>query len=159
MLVRSVGQADQIADMFGGRLIAFYRAFLEPFLYIVPRAVWPDKPASFVDLAHGFYSATFSGGLTGRVGFGATLIGYANLLGGPFAVAFSFLVLGLFSGWVDRPRGDGLPALVFKTVGIVIIFTLFRQGSLGWVFLIFTQTMIVVSMVWIAFIIVSRARP
>lgn len=155
MVVRSVGQGDQIADMFGGRAIAFYRAFLEPFLYVVPRAIWPGKPDSFVDLSHGFYSATFGGGLTGLVGLGGTLIGYANVLGGPFAVAGSFIGLGLLSGWIDRDRGDGVPALVFKAIGIVLAFTMFRQGSLGWTFLIFFQTMSPTILTWILFLLIN----
>jgi hypothetical protein len=152
MLVRAVGQADQIIDMFGGRAVAFYRAFFEPFLYIIPRAIWMDKPDQFVDLAHGFYAVTFSGGLTGQVGFNATLIGYSHVLGGPFAVAASFFALGLVAGWIDRPRIPDYSGLVFKAIGIVFIFTLFRQGSFGWTFLIFVQTMAPALLTWMIFL-------
>ncbi|MDP1875924.1 O-antigen polymerase [Phenylobacterium sp.] len=159
MLVRSIAQSEQISDILGGRANAIYSAFFEPFLYVVPRGLWADKPELFIDISHGFYAATVGGGLTGSVGLSATLIGYAYLLGGPFGVAFSFACLGVLSSWIDRYNSATIGHLLIRSIGIVLVFTMFRQGSLGWVFLIFVQNMAPAIAVWTMFTLANkRAR-
>lgn len=153
MLVRAMAQDQEVISLLGGRGIAFYRAFIEPFLYIIPRAVWPDKPMMFTDISHAFYALTFGGIINDQTpGLAATLVGYASVLGGPVAVIVAFVLLGWLASLVDRAEARSYAGLAIRAVGIVLVFQLFRQGSVGWVFLLFVQTMAPVIGVWLLFL-------
>lgn len=152
MVARSVVQSGTILDALGGRAEALYRANIEPFLYIIPRALWPGKPDYFVDLSHGFYVATFGGGLSESTsGIAATMIGYGAVLGGPIAILVSMGVLGAIAAALDSATAnDGYVATVWKAFTLVIAFQMFRQGSIGWVFLGVVQNMAPAMLVWLA---------
>lgn len=154
MIVRSYAQADTITDLLGGKWMAFYRANLEPFLFPVPRALWPEKPDYFYDLAHGYFVATFGGGISGAsAGLAATLIGYSIVLGGPMLAAATMALLGVFSAWGDRYVGSKYEksekTIIWHALTILLAFQIFRQGSLGWVFLTFFQNMAPPILVWL----------
>lgn len=129
-----------ILDMFGGAWNALVTTNFEPFLYSVPRAVWPDKPTVFYDLSHGITAAL---GVTPfedpTVGYASTLIGTSFLIGGTVGTVIGMLLLGVLAARIDlRLRradwSDG--SIVIYALALVAVFHLFRQGTLGWTFIV-----------------------
>ncbi|MFN4130118.1 MAG: hypothetical protein ACK4GC_09920, partial [Paracoccaceae bacterium] len=51
---------ETINRILGGPLLGFYRPHIEPFLYIIPRAVWPGKPETLVDISHAMTAMIFN---------------------------------------------------------------------------------------------------
>lgn len=129
-----------ILDMFGGAWNAMVTTNLEPFLYSVPRAVWPDKPTVFYDLSHGITAALGATSFEDpTVGYASTLVGTSFLIGGAIGTVVAMLLLGLLTARVDlRLRrsvwSDG--SIVMYALALVVVFHLFRQGTLGWTFIV-----------------------
>lgn len=145
MLTLIVFDSHGILDFLGGYWTALYRANLEPFLYVVPRAVWPGKPALFMDVSHGITLALEGGGMTNETGgINSTLIGTSWAFGGIVGVVIGMLLLSWVAARSDNflrlgHKVSSFDIIVFANM-VVIVFHLFRQGTIGWVFLIFVTS-------------------
>lgn len=137
-LTLTIYQADRIVQLFGSTLYAFYVTNIEPFFYLVPRAVWPSKPELFLDLSHAYRVTAFGGSLDGQGGgIAATIIGTSWTIGGIVGLAISMLLLGIVCRRIDKKfQTTGRPEIAYiftHAFCIVIIFHTFRQGTIGWI--------------------------
>lgn len=131
---------QDIVNMFDGPWNAFITTNLEPFLYSVPRLMWPGKPDAFYDLSYGVSAALGATPFEDpTVGYASTIIGTSYLLGGVIGVIVTMLLLGVLTGQVDRElmrMGWPVSTLIVYALILVIVFHLFRQGTLGWTFIV-----------------------
>lgn len=136
---------ETINRLLGGSFLAFYRPYIEPFLYIIPRSVWPGKPETLVDISHAMSAMIFNTDLTiATTGIAPGLPGTSYILGGPLGFTVSFFLLGILCRRIDmnyigrrRAGDDILPMrIVWLAFWIVVVFHIFRQGTIGWVFMI-----------------------
>ncbi|MBX7450630.1 hypothetical protein GR927_21825 [Mycolicibacterium sp. 3033] len=140
MISVAMSSGHQIIDMFGGTWNALVSTNFESFLYSVPRGLWPGKPASFYDLSYGISAVLGDTPFEDpTVGYASTLIGTTYMLGGFAAVILSLFVFGLLTGRVDaRLARSGWSDMTIVTfaIALVVAFHLFRQGTLGWTFIV-----------------------
>jgi len=123
---------------------------LGPLMYVIPRAVWPDKP-TFTDLGQVFYQTIINGNR--NVGFSVGIIGGFFLYGGVLATILGMFVIGVaFRALYEaRRRRSRDPAFVF-VYGTVfwMCFQYLRFGTLGFTLLLFLQTQATgVALVWL----------
>jgi hypothetical protein len=138
----AIYESDKLMNIFGGTYSAFYTTNIEPFLYIVPRALWSGKPTVFYDIAQGIFSLMIGSPLYPTIaGVSATFIGNSWAFGGILGlVAFSVL-LGFVSGRNDvflmrlNSRNKDM-AIIVHAVILFLAFQLMRQGGSGYVFMI-----------------------
>ncbi len=153
MLVRCIHNRDAIGDSLGGHARAFYVSTIEPFTYIIPRAIWPDKPSVYLDVSHALFADTFGGGVAPGTGLAATAVGNSYVMGGLFGAILAMACIGAVAALADRTlhraHTPSARLALLYTVAIVLTFQLFRQGSLGWTFLTFVQLMAVPTLTWI----------
>ncbi|GJF14835.1 hypothetical protein NGTWS1803_28450 [Mycolicibacterium cyprinidarum] len=130
----------QIIDMFGGTWNAITTTNFEPFLYSVPRALWPQKPDEFYDLSYGISAALGDTHFENpTVGYASTLIGTAYLLGGIICVIIAMFALGSLTARIDfrfSCRNQTDMSIILYAIALVVVFHLFRQGTLGWTFIV-----------------------
>lgn len=144
LTLAAIGGRAAIIEMFGGQLELIYRAHIEPFSYIIPRAIWPNKPEQYLDLSHALAALIFWGDLYSiRLGVAASLIGTSWLSGGLIGLISAFLFLGLIAGYCDRyyygssiVRQHSPFRVILYGLMLAAIFHLFRHGTFGWVFII-----------------------
>jgi len=131
---------ESISGMFGGAWEGFWSTNIEPLFYTVPRAIWPGKPAIFYDLSYGVSAELgVSDFENPTVGFAPTIIGTSYFFLGIAGVALAMFGLGALSAQLDRRllRGQwGNPDIFLYAIGLVIMFHLFRQGSIGYALII-----------------------
>jgi hypothetical protein len=136
----AISAGRSIRDSFGGAEQAFITSNLSPFLYGVPRAVFPWKPTGFYDLSYGV-----SGVLSGQsyssthVGYASTLVGTSQILAGPAGVILAFFAFGVVTRLIDRRlRQEAWTAtgVIAYAAILNIVFHFFRQGTLGWTFIV-----------------------
>lgn len=141
----AVFRANDILAKFDGWWNAFYRPNFEPFLYAIPRFIWPSKPDHLVDVAIAMRAVIFGGTLRSTdIGVGVGLIGTSWLYGAIFGLVAGMAILAWAATFVDR----FLEKMHFASPGRILIFAssctvlfhLYRQGTLGWTFLNFFQT-------------------
>lgn len=127
---------ELITNQFGGALSAFYTTNIESFSYFVPRAIWPGKPPLILDVAHANWVVVLGGSIREVGGLNSMLPGTSWALGGPLALLVTMLGLGWLSAAADgRSEIRGIPTprtLLIYAFEIVLVFHLFRQGTLGW---------------------------
>ncbi len=139
MMTVAITARDEILGMFGGVWNAAVSTNIEPFFYSVPRALWPGKPTSFYDVSYGISAALgISPFEEPTVGFASTIIGTWFVLGGVIGVGIAMFLLGAATGVVDRQlmRRWSEISVVMYALALVVAFNLFRQGTLGWTFII-----------------------
>lgn len=131
---------QDIIDMFGGTWDAIFMTNIEPFLYSIPRALWPGKPAQVYDLSYGISAALGATPFEDpTVGYASTLIGTSYLVGGLLGVMGAMFAFGFLTARIDRRlahRNWTDMSIVFYALGLVVVFHLFRQGTLGWTFIV-----------------------
>jgi hypothetical protein len=131
---------SDILGLFGGVWDATVVTNFESFLYGVPRALFPGKPDSFLDLSYGVSAILGATPFEDpTVGYASTIVGTTYLLGGVIGVIVAMLVLGFATARIDRrlARGGWTDvSVVMYAIGLVVIFHLFRQGTLGWTFIV-----------------------
>lgn len=154
---------EAVLAKFGGWWGAFYRPNIEPFLYVVPRAIWPWKPESLADMSTALRAIEY-GVLLGKAegGFGIGLIGTAWIYGEFLGLVFCMALLGWAAVFVDRflvntHRASAGRILIFA-VSATVLFHVYRQGTLGWVFLNFFQTALVFYLTTIALICFANQK-
>jgi len=139
---------EAVLAKFGGWWDTFYRPNLEPFLYAIPRVIWPWKPENLVDVSTALRAITQGVPLEKAVGgFGIGLVGTAWIYGEFIGLVFCMGVLSWSAVFVDRflvKMHYASPGrILIFAVSATVLFHLYRQGSLGWCFLSFFQTMAV----------------
>lgn len=144
LTVASIFGRETLTNLFNGQLEMLYKTQIEPFFFIIPRAIWPGKPEQFLDLSHGLAALTFYEDIsTVDLGVASALTGTAWLSGGVLGVVLAFGFLGYVSARCDKFYYSGQATLLPSPLRIIIyayllmvIFHLFRQGTFGWVFII-----------------------
>lgn len=139
MMTVAIFGRDDINNLFGGTLEAFWETSILPFSYIIPRTIWPDKPEVLLDLSHGISAVSTGTPLQNIVGFASTLVGTSYISAGVIGTIIAFLLLGFFTASVDRRILDedwSVVSVLRYSFLLVLAFHLFRQGTMGWVFII-----------------------
>jgi hypothetical protein len=155
-LIAIYGAQDIIAK-FGGWWDAFARPNLIPLIYLIPRFVWPSKPDDFIDLGAALYAIQSGVPLTMvRGGAGLCLTGSAWIYGGLFGLTCAMALLGWAAHFVDRflaqmHRASPSRILIFA-VSAMVLFHLYRQGTIGFTFLTFVQ---VGALFWLAAVVLA----
>lgn len=136
---------EAIDRILGGPLLAFYRPHIEPILYIIPRVIWAGKPENLVDISHAMSAIIFNNDITlSSFGIATGLTGTSYILGGIIGFTLAFFFLGLMCRRIDkiyisnRYSGETVSPMriVWLAFWLMIVFHLFRQGTIGWVFMI-----------------------
>lgn len=131
---------DKIIRLFGGGLQAFYVTNIEPMTYLIPRVYWPDKPTVYYDLSHANRAFMLGGGMDDGGGVAATILGTSWTIAGPIGQFIAIAGLAAFCAMVDGARAvRGIPSpksLIVYCFLIMLVFHLFRQGTLGWTLII-----------------------
>ncbi len=148
---------EQVIDRIGGWWAALYRPNIETFYYMIPRVIWPSKPAIFMDISIAFRSIMEGTPLNRTLGGnGVGFVGTSWIYGRLLGLICGMALLGWAASIVDRflPKmhyASPGRILVFA-VSLMVLFHFYRQGSLGWTFLTFFQTGLVF---WLASLIVT----
>jgi hypothetical protein len=138
--------AGRVVALFGSTLDAFYITNIQPFAYFVPRAIWPTKPSTFLDLSHAYRVFVTGGALDANGAVAATILGTSWTLGGFLGLLLTMLGLGRFCRFLDsNPKIRGVPRsldLCWYALGLVTVFHLFRQGTIAWtaIIVVFQQS-------------------
>lgn len=140
MISVAILSRQDIIDMFGGTWDAMFTTNFEPFLYSVPRALWPGKPTELYDLSYGISAALGATPFEDpTVGYASTLIGTSYLIGGIIGVIAAMFAVGLLTARIDlllaRQHWTDMSTILYA-IGLVVVFHLFRQGTLGWTFIV-----------------------
>lgn len=141
MIATSVAYRDDIIQKFGSLGSLIYSVHVEPFLYVIPRVIFPSKPLLFRDISHAIKAFNAGLGLDmAPGGTASTVIGTSYISASVFGVVLSAAVLGVLSQRVDRwfrnRSAFSVIQLGWYALAIVVAFHLFRQGTFGWVFII-----------------------
>jgi oligosaccharide repeat unit polymerase len=140
MISVAMQSRTMIVDFFGGTWDAMTVTNFESFLYSVPRGLWPGKPTAFYDLSYGISAALGATPFEDpTVGYASTLIGTSFLIGGVIGVLIAMFVLGFLTARIDRllsRRRWTDTSVILYALALVVTFHLFRQGTLGWTFIV-----------------------
>jgi hypothetical protein len=141
----SVHGSHELLQRFGGWWPAFYRVNIEPFYYLVPRIIWPTKPVQLVDISHAVASVIYHSRMDETtVGIATTLIGTSWIFGGVVGLVVGMFLLAALTSRVDvflNKMHYATPSrIVFFSLSCSLLFHFFRQGTVGWAFLIFFQS-------------------
>lgn len=132
---------DDVLQLLGGRLNALYATNIEPFSYVVPRAFWPGKPELLVDPSYAVNSVLTGVPVGQGSGWAPTLMGTSYLFFGVIGTFVVFAILGVLVRFLDlrRPTRCWSPVhVVFYAWVLQTLFHFFRQGALGFTFVIGT---------------------
>lgn len=141
LVAHVIQNTDQILAYFGDWTTAVVRSNFEPVLYLIPRALWPDKPDVFVDYSTAVAASLFGGSIDNPTfGVAATLVGTAWGFGGLAGLVVAMWTLGWICGAIDSKYLSPAKLTTFQVITytffLVVIFHLFRQATVGWVFMI-----------------------
>lgn len=138
MTVISTSRAE-LVSMFGGLSEVMVKTNLEPLLYTIPRAVWPGKPERVYDVSYAISALLGNGDFEKpTVGYASTLVG-TSLLAGLLGVVVAMFILGVITAAIDSRLRRGAwseLSVALYAIGLVFVFHIFRQGSLGWAFIV-----------------------
>jgi hypothetical protein len=140
VLTLAIENSENVINLFGNQINAFYITNIQPLLYFIPRILWPGKPDTLIDLAHAYRIFVLGGSLTSGGGINGTLVATSWTFGGPIGVGVAMAASGYFASAMDAARKvKGLLSpmgVVWYAFGIVVVFHMFRQGTLGWTVMI-----------------------
>jgi len=132
--------ANKITNMFGGIWESFFQTNVTPILFTIPRAIWQGKPTEIYDVSYAISSALDGTQLSSTdVGYASTYIGTSFVFGGLTGVAVSSVLLGWLTARIDIEFTDRVlspPAVIAYALFITIAFHAFRQGTIGWTFIV-----------------------
>jgi hypothetical protein len=115
----------------GGPLVGALQYNLVGALYVIPRFLWPGKPA-FVDLGAIFYQHSVGG--REDVGFSVGIVGSCYLFGGLIGVVVGMWLIGRvlrFVYFALRPWGRHPCSVFLYGIALWMTFHLLRFGQLG----------------------------
>ena len=163
LLTLSISAPERILQVLGGYWATLYKANLEPFLYIVPRVLWSGKPTQFLDISHGVAIVVFGGGIGRNVfGIAPLLVGTSWIMGGILGLSGAFSGLGWLSAKFDlfirrRQSPNTIEILIYANM-LVLVFEIFRQGTLGWIFLLALNTQFGFSIAFLCLEVLTRFK-
>jgi len=162
-VVSVYGRQDVLAK-FGGWWEAFYRPNIEPFTFAIPRAVWPSKPDSLVDVSTGLRAIERGLALENvDGGNGVGLIGTSWVYGELIGLACGMALLAWAAAFVDRFLNKmhyaSAGRIAIFAISLASLFQLYRQATIGWWFLGFFQTMGVFWLTILYLTVVANQRP
>lgn len=154
---------EKIVRLFGGSFEAFLVTNIEPISYLVPRVYWSGKPLIFYDLSHANRAFMLGGGMDEGGGIASTILGTSWTIAGPFGQLIAVVGLAAFSAVVDGAKAiRGIPspkALIVYCFLIMLVFHLFRQGTLGWTLIIVVSQHIGIIIGFFAIIALLQKNP
>jgi hypothetical protein len=157
MMAVVIQERDALLRDAGGAVPGLVRYNLQSLTYLIPRAVWREKPV-LEDIGNVVYRNVFPGGEA--AGFGVGVVGVLYLFGGVAGVGLGMILVGALFRWlygVCAPAGGRRPAVVFLyAVLFWSLFSFLRYGTFGFVFLDFIQAHLAVTL---AILWVGRSAP
>lgn len=131
---------ENITAMFGGAWETLVQTNITPILFTIPRAIWPGKPTEIYDVSYAV-SSTLDGTklAPNDVGYASTYIGTSYIFAGIVGVVLASVLLGWISARVDMAftrRLTSPVSIIFYALMITITFHAFRQGTVGWTFIV-----------------------
>ncbi len=131
---------ETILGMFGGSLEAFVITNIQPIAFTIPRSLWPGKPERVYDISYAITAILNGTSLDGaKAGYASSIVGTSYVYLGVFGVLIG---LGIF-GWVTAVADGALKrnewsveAIIVYALVLTLVFHLFRQGTLGWTFIV-----------------------
>lgn len=154
---------DKIIRMFGGNYETFVTTNIEPLAYFIPRVFWFDKPTIFYDLSHANRALMLGGGLNEGGGVASTILGTSWTIAGPFGLLIGVVCLAGLSAVIDGGRSiRGIPSpkgLITYCFLMILVFHLFRQGTLGWTLIIVISQHIGMIVGFFAIIAMIKKQP
>lgn len=148
---------------FGGWWNMLYRPNLEVASYAIPRFLWPGKPDNLVDVSTALLSIIEGIPLDkAQGGFGIGLIGTSWLYGGAIGLIIGMALLAMAASFVDRflykMHSASATRILTFAISATMLFHLYRQGTVGWVFINFFQTSATfwLTVITLAYLVSSR---
>lgn len=143
MIAASVVQHDVLLEKAGGPILGFLYYSLSTLIIFIPRAIWPSKP-DYEDLSHVYFRNLVDP--NGTAGFAPTIWGSSFLFFHLAGLVIGMYVIGwLFKGvysMIQPNRGRPLNVLFYSII-YWMAFQFLRFGTLGFVIILFVQTMVV----------------
>lgn len=140
MIAVSITSANEINGLFGGQLNAYVTTNIVPFSFGIPRAVFPGKPSGYFDLSQGVSSVVLGNNLADtQVGYAPTIIGTSYISGGILGVFVALFLVGRLARYIDDRTAVPsrcTASVVYRAIALVLVFQVFRQGTLGWTFIV-----------------------
>jgi hypothetical protein len=131
MTVLAVADREPLLREIGGVFRGGLEYNLAPAAYIIPRVLWPGKPA-FQDLGQVFFQHAVGG--REDVGFSVGIVGGLYLFGGVVGVLFGMVAVGvvfrLAYEWL-RPWSGDLRRVFLYGIALWMAFHFLRFGTLG----------------------------
>jgi hypothetical protein len=155
-----ISAPDKVISLGGGWWTTLWQNVVSPVMYVVPRAMWPDKP-KFIDLSQVVYLAFF--GTADDVGFASGFYGVLYIFGGAAGVLLGSGVLGYVAGRTYNAlapwKGDPGSVFVYG-VTVWVLFSFVRFGTIGFTVLNAAQRLGVGVALSLALVIrLHRRRP
>ncbi len=125
----------------GGRFWGGFQYNLAPAAYIIPRALWPDKPV-FRDLGQVFFQHAVDVKGQPDVGFAVGIVGGLYIFGGVAGVLLGMVLIGaLFRFIYERlqPWNRDPRCVFIYGIALWMIFHFLRFGTLGYTLIYFSQ--------------------
>lgn len=143
MIAGSVSHREELLASVGGPIWGFIKYSFSTIVIIIPRAIWPGKPV-YEDLSHVYYQELIGKGA--GIGFVPTIWGSTYLLFDLLGLIVVSFVLGWLFKLIYRfmHPTKGAPFDIFLySIAYWMMFHFLRFGSLGFVIIMFFQSMFV----------------
>ncbi len=141
MTMLAVQDRSSLLHEIGGRFWGGLQYNFAPAAYIIPRFLWPGKPA-FRDLGQVFFQHAVD--ISGRqdVGFTIGIVSGLYIFGGVIGVLVGMVVIGallrLTHEWL-KPWNRDLQRVVLYGIVLWMIFHFLRFGTIGYTLIYFSQ--------------------
>lgn len=142
MIAASVVHRDELLKQAGGSIFGFLQYSFSTLIVFIPRAIWADKP-DYEDLSQVYFRVLVGGGGSGIAPtiWGASFL-FFHLVG---------LIIGMFVlGWLFKsiyamfqPKQGRLFNVYMYSIFYWMAFQFLRFGTMGFILIIFIQSMIV----------------
>lgn len=143
MIAASVVQRDDLLKQTDGPILGFLKYSFSTLIIFIPRAIWPSKPV-YEDLSHVYFRVLID--KYGIAGFSPTIWGASFLFFHLAGLVIGMYVLGwlLKSAYAIFQPQKGRPFdVILYSVFYWMAFHFIRFGTMGFVLLIFMQSMVV----------------
>lgn len=143
MVLLAIQNGESILSANGGFLALLIQSNITPILYLIPRAIWPDKPV-FRELGQIFYTYTIGAPQDTEVGFAISIFSTLYVFGGIFGIILGMFLLGRmmrFLYFFFKPWSSvNVTGLFWYTLVVWNSFQFIRFGSFGFLVLLIIQT-------------------
>lgn len=151
MIMLAAKHREELISREGGYWKAIIKYNFEPLLYLIPRAVWANKPKKIEGISHVF--AKMAHGWQAEHGQAVTIFGVLYICGHIAGVFVGMLIIGLLFRnlyFFIYPWQGQLYGVFFYGILFWMIFQFFRFGDLGFTLIFFIQSQMigVLVMLW-----------